>query len=82
MADLSFQEAIEAARPRMEMQWIAARDQINAYWRDLEPFLRDVVAGGDMLTEDDWLDVPDDTRQQYDTWRAFFAAQAHSGESE
>ena len=73
MADLSFREAIEAARPRIELQWIAMRDQITAYWRDLEPFLRDFVADGDMLTEQEWLDVPEDTRRLYESFRAFFA---------
>ncbi len=73
MADLSFREAVELARPRMEMQWTALCDQMTAWWRDLEPFLRDFVAAGDTLTENDWLDVPEDTRRQYDTWRVFFA---------
>lgn len=73
MADLSFQEAIEAARPRMEVQWTAMRDQMAAWWRDLAPFLRDFVAAGDTLTANDWLDIPEDTRRQYETWRTFFA---------
>lgn len=72
MADLSFREAVEAAHPRIESQWIAMRDQITAWWRDLEPLLRNFVATGDTFTEDDWLDVPEDTRRLYETWRAFF----------
>ncbi len=72
MEDKSFRDAIEAARPRMEMQWIAMFDQMTALWRDLEPPLRAFVAAGDTLTESDWLDMPEDTRRQYEMWRAFF----------
>lgn len=55
------QEVIERIQP-----WLTATiDQVLAFWRDAEPMLRAFVAAGDQLGEQDWLDIPEDTRALY-----------------
>jgi hypothetical protein len=65
----SWQEALEAARPRMEplaMYYAAMLDQIATARRHIAPAMRAWVADCDRLTDQQWLEMPASTRELYE----------------
>jgi hypothetical protein len=51
----------------------ATLEQLLAAWQDIEPDLRALVAHGDVLTDQQWMDMPEAYRAQFEAMKDLLA---------